>query len=101
MGFTNRFRSEGAAMSEWKNVSNWSKSDLERTPKSWEMVLGRFHLIVTRKHHLTGWFVDMGTLLNAWPLRSSEIEAAKKEALSLATNIFRDALAACFDRKAE
>lgn len=51
-------------------------------PKSWEMTAGVLRIVVTRKMHLDGWYLDCEPFFRAKQL-SPDIISAKQEALDL------------------
>ena len=65
---------------KWEDVSSWSRDEKDRTPKTWQCRLGPMVLVVTRHVHYRGW-VMRSDFDECQPLMSSEIEAAKNEAL--------------------
>lgn len=72
-------------MATWKDVSSYSKSDTDRSPKSVELVAGRVRIAVTRYIHNPGvWHLNCDALrFNYRELESEELEAAKAEALRI------------------
>ncbi len=82
-------------MSDWKDITTYSQGDKERIPRSWQMDIGMFRLIVTRKHGLEGWFMDVHGIISFRRLESEEISDAKLEALAGLKNILKSAFEAC------
>lgn len=69
-------------MAAWKDITSHQRGDKQREPRSFELRIGDLRVVVTRRIHLDGWW------LNAYPigidgieLRSTDVEAAKREAL--------------------
>lgn len=75
----------------WKDESSWSRSDIDRTPKTWSSEVGQFRAVVTRRHGLSGWYVEFANLFNYKPLMAAEIEEAKREACFLIYGLLGDA----------
>jgi hypothetical protein len=70
-------------MSEWNDISSFSKGDTDRTPKSWDIIAGNVRLVVTRHIHYDGWVTRCEPFFGIRQLESDAVEEAKKEAKAL------------------
>lgn len=77
---------------QWHDLSSWSRGDVDRTPKTWQVRVGLFRLIVTRRHGLEGWFIEFADQFNYRKLNNIEIEKAKEEAIVLVRDVLSSAL---------
>ena len=65
-------------MSEWSDISSYSKYEVTRIPQSWELRAGDQRIVVTRRHGAEGWFLSWNQGLLR--LKSIDIDDAKAEA---------------------
>lgn len=73
--------SERGLKSTWKDISSYSRTDTNREPHSFQIWIGPVRLVVTRKLHLEGWYVDAPPFIISRRTESEKIEGAKQEAL--------------------
>lgn len=73
------------ATHEWKDVSSWSRSETDRTPKSWEIRLGGILVFVTRHIHYAkdDWVLRCEAFFGDMALESKDIDEAKAEAVRI------------------
>lgn len=71
---------------EWQNVTSYSRSDLDRTPRSWEAKIGPVRLTVHRWMHgkADEWFASASPgLFELRPLKSRGVDESKAEAVEM------------------
>lgn len=80
--------------SKWRDVSSWSKYDTDRTPKTWELTIGRIKLCVTRSIYTATdeWLACCEPFLSQHTLKSKEITEAKREAELLLGDMLTNSL---------
>lgn len=68
----------------WKDISTYSRSDTDRTPRTWQCHAGGLNIAVTRHIHYPGdWLLQCVPWFDNYVLKSKDIDAAKAEALAL------------------
>jgi len=80
---------------EWKDITSFSQGEKDRTPRTWQIQVGRVRVVVTRHIHYspTAWLLRCENFGIEEVLASSDIEDAKKEALATIRSILSGALA--------
>lgn len=69
---------------KWKDETSYSRGDLQQVPRTWVATVGEIDVIVTRKIHLSGWYLHSRALrIDMYGLNEDGLEAAKREALSV------------------
>jgi hypothetical protein len=75
----------------WKNISSFSRSEINREPKTWFLDLGKFSITVTRhKDYEPDVWLMRTELTSDYVLDSKNIEAAKIEAISIVSEKLND-----------
>lgn len=79
----------------WKDISSFSRSDKDRTPKTWEFKGVGIRVIVTRNIHYAPdvWLARCEPYFSYIELKNKDIDAAKEEAMAIVKNCVRKALA--------
>lgn len=73
-------------MSEWKDITSYSRGDREREPTSYRLALGRLHVTVTSGHiyYKGRWVMHCAPFYDTYPLEGVDtLEDAKTRALAL------------------
>jgi hypothetical protein len=83
----------------WKDATGYGRDDRERTPRTWELAVGRSRLVVTR-HRDYGpdvWLMrcDGGLFIGCRELKAKDVADAKVEALAFARS-YAESIAAAF-----
>jgi len=74
----------------WKDQSSFSRGDKDRTPKTWEFTSHGVRLVVTRHIDYPGvWIARCDPWFSILELKSTDIEKAKKEAISIVCGCLR------------
>ena len=70
---------------EWKDVTSFSRGATDRTPRSWQIDLGKVRVVVTRHIHYGPdvWLMRCDTFKIDKELVSKDIGFAKQEALDI------------------
>lgn len=78
----------------WKDITTFSRGDKERTPRTYEIILGAVVLTVTRWIHGDPgrWYLDCSLLVGRRELQSIDIEGAKREAMLLLKALLQTSL---------
>lgn len=72
----------------WKDATRYSRDDIERKPRTWEIEAPGVTIIVTRHiyHEPDVWLLTCREVnIDLKPLKAKEIEAAKAEAIDAVT----------------
>ncbi len=69
-------------MSDWKDITSYSRSDTDKTPKSWALKAGPFRLVVHRHIHYgpNQWLATCPGVFEHQELESEDADRAKLEA---------------------
>lgn len=67
-------------MANWKDITGYQRGE-ERIPRSWKLEIANLRLIVTRRFQCDGWYIDMEPWFAYSPLKATDGEDAKNEAL--------------------
>ena len=82
----------------WKDITSYSRNDVDRTPSTFEKVSGNLRVCISNGHinYRPNWIMhcyDLG--INTKPLKANTFDEAKKEAIdyvcNVAAGIFNDA----------
>lgn len=70
-------------MSEWKDITSYSRGQIEREPQTWEIRDKKYsvRVIVTRLHGCVGWYLSCEPFFERQQLHSADEFGAKQEAL--------------------
>jgi hypothetical protein len=81
-------------MAEWKDTSSYSRSDTDRTPRTWRMTLKRLSFVVTRHRDYAPdeWVFRCHELGLEAKLKSKGQEEAKQEALRIMRRVIKETL---------
>lgn len=70
---------------QWKDITSFSKSDTDRTPKTWQTTAGDFRIVVTRHRDYAPdkWVLNCNPFFDAKELAATDIDLAKASAVAL------------------
>lgn len=78
---------------EWKDTTSYSRGDLERVPRTWELRTQRIVVVVTRHIDYPGkWLLRSHPINLERTLNADEVEQAKLEALGYVRGYLHRAL---------
>lgn len=85
----------------WKDVSSFSKSDKDHTPRTWHARFGVFGLVLTRHIHYAAdaWIASCPEVFAAKVMDSKEVHEAAAQAVGLLQCKLEEALGAILDGK--